>query len=293
MNIDINFQDFKCRCSRIGDMMSDSKDSPALTEKQEQELKDLEKKGDSLTAVQSVRLAELIAKKDKNLNGDISDSHAQYLLEVYAEMTEGIVSIEKEVAYAPAIEKGLNMEQEAAMMISKVTGRLFKVHKERITNDYLSGELDLYEGESPVQAYCIIDVKNSIDYVVYLKKIKKKPERQYVFQVQGYIDISNASEGYIGDVICTMPAELQMDYVNKLVRKHRVISEESGDPDFRKSLTRLLQSMDYQRIDERLRVNLKPIQPFSKFEQQKVYDRVKISRDWLCNFHNDRLKLIA
>ena len=84
MNTDINFQDFKCRCSRIGDMMSDSKDSPALTEKQEQELKDLEKKGDSLTAVQSVRLAELIAKKDKNLNGDISDSHAQYLLEVYA-----------------------------------------------------------------------------------------------------------------------------------------------------------------------------------------------------------------
>ena len=138
-----------------------------------------------------------------------------------------------------------------------------------------------------------MNVENSIDYVVYLKKIKKKPERQYVFQVQGYIDISNASEGYIGDVICTMPAELQMDYVNKLVRKHRVISEESGDPDFRKSLTRLLQSMDYQRIDERLRVNLKPLQPFSKFEQQKVYDRVKISRDWLCNFHNDRLKLMA
>ena len=39
MNTDINFQDFKCRCSRIGDMMSDSKDSPPLTEKQEQELK--------------------------------------------------------------------------------------------------------------------------------------------------------------------------------------------------------------------------------------------------------------
>lgn len=272
-------------------MLSDSKETPPLTEKQLAYLKELEAKPNR-TDKQDTELAELILKRQKNLQGDISATHMEYLLEVYAYMTEDMVSVSKELMYIPAIEKGKELEPDGALLLSKVTGKMFRLHKQIVSNDYLTGEVDLFEGEDIMEARCIADVKNAYDYVIFLKKTKKSIESRYDKQIKGYMNITGAKEGLVGDVLCSFTKEMRDDAILKLMRKYNVVSEEAANEQFQEARYKLTRSMYYEDMDERLRVNTKAIEPFSGSQVQKVQDRVKISRDWLNNFHNERLKLL-
>lgn len=96
MSEQVNWDNFKCRCSAISKIMATSRSNPCLTETQTKELAELEKK-QSLTEVQSKRLAELLVKKENSAKVILSDTAIEYLMEVYAWETEGMVPVSKEI----------------------------------------------------------------------------------------------------------------------------------------------------------------------------------------------------
>ena len=290
--MEVNWDDFKCRCSAITKMLSNSRSNPVLTEKQGQklvELREKEQKNGGLTANQALELTELEIKEANGNKIILSDTCIEYLMEEYAWRTEGMIPVSKESLNLLGMRKGKKVEKESVALLSEVDGIEYKIHKERIFNDYLSGEIDVYLGEHVYAAINITDMKNATDYPTFLKKIHTGLESGQKEQVQGYCDITGASVGYIANALVDCPEEDIIEMQWAVARKMNVATTES--PEFLAEWPKWERSMRFGHIPKHQRISKIKIEPFSMFDQQRVYDRVKICREWLANFHEQYQKL--
>jgi hypothetical protein len=278
---------FKGRCSQIHAIQSNSRSNPILTELQAKELDELEKK-DSLTEKQQIKMAELLVKKANGSKVILSDTCIMYLMDEFAWKKERMVRVTKELMDIPQMQKGTIVEPESISLLSLVDGIEYKPNideygaRERIYNDYLSGEVDAYAGETIKTATILPDVKSIWDYPTFLCKIHEPLTTANDWQVKGYMDISGAGEGFIANCLINTPEYLFQGLRWKLLNKLNVISEES--PEFIQKWAILEHSMKFDHIPMHKRVFKKPVTPMTAPEKQFLYDRVKICREWLWKF---------
>ena len=283
----MDFNKFKCRCSAIGKIMSNSRSNAPLTEKQQQRLRELSDKP-NITENQKIELAELKLKEEKSKDVVLSDTCISYLMEWYALNVYGKKSIQKEfdIVYT---KKGKLVEGDSLLLLSVVEGEIYQKNTERVENDYLSGEPDTYVGETIMTAEKIIDIKSSFDYPIFLDKINKSLDKDYEQQIQGYCDITGAAEGEVAYCLVDMPEIIMNDYKRKLLFSGAYISEE--DTRFLRDWEDFRHSMIFEDIPPTERVYRIKVEPFTPAEQQKLYDRVKQCRDWLFTFHEQYKKI--
>lgn len=288
----INFDDFKVRCSAIQKVLSNSQSNPVLTELQAirmVELEDkLQKKG-CLTQKQQEELAELKVKQENGKKIILSDTCIEYLMVEYAWITRGMIPVGKESLDLLGMRKGKKVEKESVQLLSLVDGVEYKIHKERIYNDYLSGEIDAYLGEHVYAATNISDMKNATDYPTFLKKIHTGLSSGQREQVQGYCDISTAPVGYIVNSLVNCPEEDITEMQWTVARKIGCATTES--PEFIEEWPKWERSMRFNHMPARQRISKIKIDPFTAFERQRLYDKVKVCRVWLNNFHEEFDKL--
>lgn len=285
---EINFDNFKVRCSAISMAMSDSRDNPTLTEKQMARLSELEVK-DTLTDKMKEELAGLLVKKENGSKVILSATCVAYLMTEYAWLTEGMVSVTRELMDIPQMQKGTIVEPQSLALLSLVDGTYYlpnedeNGNRERIYNDYLSGEVDCYEGDSIMTATCIPDVKSIFDYPTFLSKIQEPLTSANRQQVQGYMKISGANKGFIANCLVDTDEGTIESIKFRLLSKMRVATEE--DTKFKERWAMLRRSMIFSHILPRKRVFKKNVEPMTEIETQLLYDRVKVCREWLNNFH--------
>lgn len=279
---------FKCRCSAIGRMMSESRSNPQLTEKQTLRLIELEAK-ETLSEKQQQEMAELLVKKQNSTKVILSDTCIEMLMEWYAWETQGMVSVAKEFEL-DSMRKGKLGEQDAILLLSKVEGEIYYKNEERISNDYLTGEPDVFLGDNIIGSRKITDIKNAFDYPIFLKYINSGHSNGEEWQVKGYLDIANCPEGEIARCLVDMPQIMQQDMKKKLFYKGEYVTEMS--PEFLEKWEKLERSMNFGMIPEHQRVHRTKIEPFTEFERNKVYEKVKICREWLNNFHEKYTTLV-
>ncbi len=114
---DINFDDFKVRCSAISKILSNSQSNPCLTEIQTKELAGLLEK-EAPTDKQKERIAELRVKEENGKKIILSDTCIEYLMEEYAWRTEKMIPVNRESMDLLQIRKGKVQEQEATKLLS-------------------------------------------------------------------------------------------------------------------------------------------------------------------------------
>lgn len=282
------FENFKVRCSAINKVMSNSAQNPILTEKQGLRLDELEKK-DSLTEKQKEEMAELLVKKDNGKKVILSTTCIEYLMEAYAWETEGMIAVNKEALDVLSIRKGKMAEHIAGQVLSVVDNIEYLIHKERIENEYASGEIDLYTGAHVYAATNVTDIKNSFDYPTFLKKIHTGLETGQKEQVQGYGDITGARDLVVANCLISAPREIIEEMMWKVALKINAATFES--PEFLAEWPKWERSMVFHHIPIQRRVTKIKVEPFTDFEQQRLYDRVKVCRDFLNLFHEQRMKL--
>jgi hypothetical protein len=265
-------------------MMSNKQGFEPLTELQEMRVLELESKsvGKGLTDKQSEELARLFAKREASKQIVLSDTCIEYLMSYYAWETQGMISVSKESLDTAQVNKGRQGEREAGTLLVRVDKALYKEHKDRISNDCLSGQIDLYLGESVMEAINVTDIKNAFDYPGFLKKINTGLENGQEEQVQGYGDITGAKELVIANCLVDCPEEIIEDMKWKLARKLNAVTIES--PDFLKDWAVWEKSMRFSHIPIHQRIFKIKVEPFSESQRQKVYDRVKACREWLWKF---------
>lgn len=289
----IDWDKFKCRCSKITAMLAASRSNPCLTESQSQEIIALEGKeattGKPLTDKQKEKLAELYVKKENSTKVILSDGCIDYLMEAYAWETEGMIPVDKEVLNAWQLNKGKEVEEDSITLLSLVNKEFYVKNDQRVYNDYLSGEPDIYVGEDIYSASKITDIKSKWDYPGFLKSIHKAVENGYNDQVAGYCDITGAKIGEIARCLVSMTPEMREEWRRRLSYKGGYVTEES--PEFLEKWQTIEHSMVFDKIPINKRVFKLDVQPFSQERRQMVYDRVKICREWLWKFDEQYQKL--
>lgn len=288
------FDQFKVRCSAIGQVLANSQSNPILTEKQAVELKDLDAK-DVLTDKQKERRAELVVKKGNGSKVILGDTCIAYLLTEYAWEVHKMVSVTRELMDIPQMQKGVLVEADSLILLSVVDGVIYKPNvndageRERIYNEYLSGEVDAYVGEQIMGAEVIPDIKSNWDLPTFLRKIETKITNDNDWQIKGYMNISGAPKGFIANCLISTPEETLEGLKWKLLNKMHVATEEA--PEFKSAWEVLKRSMNFEHIPAQQRVFKQHVQPMNDFERTRLYDRVKVCREWLNNFHHRYIQL--
>ncbi len=281
----IDWQSFKCRSSAISKMMSNKQGFAPLTELQEKKVLELEQKekDKGLTGPQKDELNAMIVKREMSKKIVLSDTCIEYLMQVYAWETEGMIPVDKESMEILSISKGKKQEKQAGVLLGFVDDVVYKEHKERISNEFLSGEIDLYLGESIYEAHTVADIKNAFDYPGFLKKINNGLENGQQDQIRGYGAITNAKELYIANCLVDCTEENIEEVRWRVAKKFGAVTIES--PEFLEEWKKWERSMRFEHIDPYKRVHKIKVEPFTEFEKQRVYDRVKVCREWLGEFH--------
>lgn len=278
---DVNWQNFRCRCSAIIDMLSEKSGFAVLTENQVKELEDLEARP-SRTPKQSERITELVMKREKSKEIVLSDTCIAYLMEHYSWVTTKKVSVCKEMDI-DYMNKGKIQEPEGLALLSIVDGADYRQYDgDRISNDYLTGMPDIFKGEEIMKADKITDLKCSWDNPGFLKKINTPVDPSNKAQIQGYMEITGATVGEVADVLVDMPETIINDYRRRLMYKMNVATDQS--PEYLEAVKKMERSMYFGDIPRHKRVFKKPVVPFTAFERQRVYDKVQVCRVWLGKF---------
>jgi hypothetical protein len=257
-----------------------------LTELQGKKLDELYDKGRTgvLTEKMKMDIVDLEVKKANGNKLILSDTCIEYLMEWYAWEVHGRRS-SKERMELQQLKKGKLAQTDSVALLSVVGGENYieNTEKERISNDYLSGEVDAYLGTSLQNILVVVDLKNSFDEPSFLRKINCGLENGIKEQVQGYMDIGQC-EGYIAHTLVNMPEIMLLEEKRRLFYSlpGEYISEES--PAFLEKWKQVERDMTFDDIPPRQRVFKIKIDPFTDFDRQRLYDRVKICREWLASF---------
>jgi hypothetical protein len=97
------------------------------------------------------------------------------------------------------------------------------------------------------------------------------------------MDITGARTGFVSHTLIDCPDELIEDARWRLTKKLNAATPES--PEVLDEWPKWIRSMKFGHMPAHKRVHKIIVAPFTKFEQQKVYDKVKVCREWLNNFH--------
>ena len=287
----IDFNNWKCRCSAISQLLTNDSDNKPITEKQLDKLKELQDK-EKRTPKQQEELDELLAKKSNSNVITFGLTAIKYLMAEYSYITTGKIAVDKEFMTLFQMEKGNEEELESIATLCIADGVIYTPNdpKERRSNEYLTGEIDAYLGEDMDNVEELPDIKSIWDYPTFLSKEHEKLSLSNDWQVKGYMDIFKAKKGFIADVLVDTPHHIVEEIKWKLLKKTKEATEES--PRFKKLWAEIEKSLHFSDIHPKLRVNKKYVTPMTQFEQQRLYDKVKAARDFLNNYHEKRIELI-
>ncbi len=114
------------------------------------------------------------------------------------------------------MEKGTQQEDESITLYSRVTKRFHKKNTETIRNKFLVGTPDLFEGDAIMKATEIIDIKTSWDIFTFYQVFHKPINKNYFWQLQGYMDITGAKSAKLVYCLVDTPENLINDAKRKL-----------------------------------------------------------------------------
>lgn len=125
-------------------------------------------------------------------------------------------------------QKGNESEEASITLYCRVKKQMFKKNDIRLMNDYFTGELDLFKGESITKAERVIDIKTSWDWTTF-PSICDKVNPDYDYQGQVYMDLTGASNFTVAHCLVNTPAQLIVDEKRRLAWKMGIIDNETPE----------------------------------------------------------------
>jgi hypothetical protein len=213
----------------------------------------------------------------------MGDTCRKYLLEVYAQEKHG----RRKEINTKYTTKGLQVEEDSITVYSRFKKDFFKKNEERIFNAFVIGTPDLFDGPATIhEAELIIDVKSSWDLFTFLAVLGEKINKDYWWQLQGYMMLTGATRARLAYCLVDTPPALILDEQRRLMWKMGVATDE--DPLYIEAAEALEKNMTYADIPLRQRV--------IEFDVERdedaiasIRERVVEARTWLNNFETRRM----
>ena len=98
----------------------------------------------------------------------------------------------REEAQSKFLDKGNDREEDSITLLSRVSKSVYKKNNQRIENEYITGEPDIYEGNSIMEADVTLDTKTSWSAHTFFRAKINELNKMYFYQGQGYMAITGA-----------------------------------------------------------------------------------------------------
>jgi hypothetical protein len=273
------------RCSAIGCIMTEPRG--CITEKQLklQQLQDKPK----LTEKQLEELAALVLRRKESESEPLSEAAQTYLIELYTYMVHGRRFKDK-AQFIKQIQKGNLVEEDSLDLISRLDKQFYFKNDERLNNEFFTGEPDVYLGKSIREAKWIEDVKSSWDLETFMPRwLQTELDPIYWWQLQGYFDLTGATEGAVSFCLVNTPEPILNDEKRRLLYTLGAATDEN--PEYK----RLAAELEFNSKFDDIPLNEKRIRFLVKRDDEaiaKAKKRVERCRRWLAEYHDARLSLL-
>lgn len=167
------------------------------------------------------------------------------------------------------MDKGNIMEDDAIDMLADHLGAGLLIKNEQSYSDeYMTGTPDVIMDD------CIPDVKSSWDFTTFPLLDQKLPNKDYYWQIQGYLSLTNKQKGQIAYCLLNTPMHL-------IEREARSYCYNNGYGDLDDAiLNKYIQRMTYQDIDKKYKIKVFDIDR-SDDDIQAIHERVKQCNDYI------------
>jgi hypothetical protein len=210
--------------------------------------------------------------KEARLRGELSKTAKTYLKQLYAELKYG----RTRDIQSKYTDKGKLAEGEAIEMLSFLDDADYEKNQIRFENDFLSGIPDI-----AIIGVKAIDNKSSWDLFTHLAFAQAELEKEYEWQIKGYMELTDAPIGEVSRCLVNTPESIIEDEARRMLYKMNVISEES--PEFKEAYREIIHNMTFDDIPYEQR-RIKWTFERDETEMQPVYERVIKCREWLKEF---------
>lgn len=218
-------------------------------------------------------MTEPKSKSDKDA-GNLSESAKAHLVDIFvSKKYNRQTDIQNKY-----IQKGLMVEEDSITLYSRVKKKFFKKNKERISNPFITGEPDLFEGPAVVNAELIIDTKSSWDIFTFFRTKTKPVDNMYYWQGQGYMALTGASKFIVAFCLVNTPEILINDEKRRLMYKMGLATDENDD--FIQACEELERLMKYDDIPMQERV-IEFVIDRNEEDIQAAYKKIAKCRQYL------------
>lgn len=213
-------------------------------------------------------------KTDTTCMAELSETCKSKLVEIYINHQ---YKREKDISNK-YIEKGLAVEEDAITLYSRLANKFFTKNDTRVFNDFIQGEPDLFEGKTIFNADHIHELKSSWDIFTFFTTKNKKIDKDYYYQIQGYLALTGAKSATLGYCLIDTPEPMINDEKRRVFYKMNVLTEENED--YKKACKAIEANMIFGDIPMSERVIKFEIEK-SEDIIQSVYSRVPLWRRFL------------
>lgn len=263
----------------------------ALTEKMFQKLEYLKNRPDP-TDPQRAEMIELQFRMDNYNPKSLSGGCKNYLMFIYQYLKYGkqVFHMKKYKRQISAMVRGSKMEKTSAEIIKKVTGQKLYRDKSRLSNDFITGQLDIINATTIKKSTKVIDIKTAYSQFDFMKCVETDVKRADSFQMQGYLALTGKD---YGEVYHVLP-----DFTEDVIEEHKMRMVELLCPDgiltkeFMEEWEYAESSMRFTHIPDEERIIYYPVQRDEKIIEQ-IYEKVEICREWLSGFEKKHMDKIA
>jgi len=184
------------------------------------------------------------------------------------------------------ITKGIEVEEDSITLLARVMKRMLYKNEQRLNNDFITGLPDVYDGKTIYESNYIIDIKSSYDLHSFVANIGEPLDRDYYYQLQGYMALSGAPKAYIAYCLVDTPSHIIEGEKFKLLKSMDVISEES--PQFYAEALKIEKNMTFGDIPKEERVLLFQVERNDE-AISAMYSMVVKAREYLQDLESQHL----
>ena len=206
--------------------------------------------------------------------GQLSKTCQGYL-EDYA--IENMYGYSKDI-WSKAIDKGIAVEDASIELAEEVLkmGAMSK-NEEFYENEYLTGTPDVLNEDF------VLDVKSSYDATTFPWFKKDVPNKDYYYQLQGYMELTGRRNSYLVYCLVDTPSDIVEDEVRRV---HYKLKEIDDNPIVRNAVE---MQHNFDRVPKEQRIKCFEI-AYDPEAIKKIYERVEECREYYQTLIHEQFK---
>lgn len=214
-------------------------------------------------------------------DGGLSAVAKKRLVEVYWEEKYS----KRKLITSKYLSKGRRSEDKAIELIGFTLNLHFQKNIERITNDYLTGEPDIFLGDDIKTASKVWDAKCSFEPSSFGEKVlSDQLDTDYQWQGQAYMALTGAKE--FATAYCLVTDEISIIDTQKRTFYSEANWATEESPEWKEEAAKIEFAMTYEDVPASDRILIFPVQR-DESKIIRIYSKVVESRDFL-SWYQDR-----